>query len=94
MIWSWLWLEEILSYSCSLAIKFNVQGNNDKAIKALQAEPVKTDPDSFGIQVSFQDIMDALDEKNSIVDASIKAIYVELLQGELKWFNLCIVCDT
>jgi hypothetical protein len=69
-------------YSCSLAIKFNVQGNNNKAIKALQAEPVKSDPDSFGIQVSFQDIMDALDQGNTIVDASIKAIYVELLQGE------------
>ena len=63
---------------------FNVQGNNDKAIKALQAEPVKTDPNSFGIQVSFQDIMDALNQKNTIVDAGIKAIYVELLQGKLK----------
>ena len=44
---------------------------------------MKTDPHSFGIQVSFQDIMDALDQ-NSVVDPSIKAIYVELLQGELK----------
>ena len=63
---------------------FNVQGNNDKAIKALKAEPVKTDPNSFGIQVSFQDIMDALNQKNTIVDAGIKAICVELLQGKLK----------
>ena len=70
---------------------FNVQGNNDKAIKALQAEPVKTDPNSFGIQVSFQDIMGALNQKNTIVDAGIKAIYVELLQGKLKCFSLCIL---
>ena len=68
---------------------FNIQGNNDKAIKALQAEPVKTDPyNSFGIQVSFQDIMDGLNQKNTIVDAGIKAIYVELLQGKLKYFSL------
>ena len=64
-----------------LSIKFNVQGNNAKAIKAFQAEPVKTDPDSFGVQVSFQDIMGILDRRNTIVNASIKAIYVELLQG-------------
>lgn len=60
-----------------------MQGKNEKAIKALQAEPVKTNPDSFGVQVSFQAIMDVLDQRNTtvMVDTSIKAIYVELLQG-------------
>ena len=66
------------------------QGNNAKAIKALQAEAVKSDPDSFGVQISFgttdaQDnsIMGILHHKKSTVDASIKAVCVELLQGLL-----------
>ena len=70
-----------------IAYLFNVQGNNAKAIKALQADPVKSDPDSFGVQVSFQDIKHALDQRNTTVDASIKAIYVELLQGQLKMYT-------
>ena len=41
---------------------------------------VKSSPHSFGVQVTFDDVMEVLDMK-SRADASKKAIYVELLQG-------------
>ena len=57
------------------------QGNNKRAIQALQAPSVKSNPHSFGIQVSFEDVLHVLNSNDA--DASIKAIYVELLQGQL-----------
>ena len=60
---------------------FNVQGNNTEAIKSLQGEALKNNPDSFGVQVSFPHIMEVL--RRNTEGASIKSIYVELLQGQL-----------
>lgn len=39
----------------------------------------KCNPHSFGVQITFEKIMGVLDDSKS--DAAIKALFVELLQG-------------
>ena len=73
-----------------------IQGNNTKAIEALLAPAEKGNKSSFGVQVTFDDVMNVLDDDGK--DASIKAIYVELLQGKMsriqyRYNNLTVVCE-
>ena len=58
-----------------------MQGNNTDAIKALQAPAEKCNPHSFGVQITFEKIMGVLKQTDA-ANINLKALYVELLQGE------------